>query len=125
MCLKYQFKPETIKKRKAALPNGYITVYKIVYKRAGCFLALVCCHTFTKGLNVASGEKHGNMRYAPGFHSYATKKGALNSGWAGRVIKFQIRKSWITTMGPNYGLCYVTDRIICPSVNDKTAVVRS
>ena len=123
MCLDYQFKPETIKKRKAALPKGLITVYKIVQRYTGRYRSIMRSFNYRKGLNVATGDSD-LMLYDPGFHSYTTERGARQSGWRGVIVKFQIRKTWITTMGVDHGMCYITDRIICPSVNDESAIVR-
>jgi hypothetical protein len=45
---------------------------------------------------------------------------------SGRVIvKFQIRKEWIKEIGieGNGCICYVTDRIVSPSLRDKSSIV--
>lgn len=53
--------------------------------------------------------------YAPGFHSFFTKKGAWNWG-SGVVRKFYIRKSWVTQIGTSVGRnykVYVSKKITC------------
>lgn len=125
MCLDTRFKPETEKKMIAKLPDGLITVYKIVRKKNSSYHPLFWGSRFRVGLNHAKACAHySNFR---GFHVFKTQRGAMNSyTFISRraVVKMQIRRGWITAIGRHGGcLGYVTDRIISPSLRDKSAIV--
>lgn len=130
MCLDTRFKPEVEKKMIAKLPGGLITVYKITAKRRSRYIGPCRGTRFRIGLNCASTchsitDWRDTVGYQSGYHSFTRARSARK--WWGRgysVIKFQIRKGWITAIGKQDGcIVYVTDRIISPSLRDKSAIV--
>ncbi len=126
MCLDTRFKPEVEKKMIAKLPVGLITVYKVVSKDDGHYSTDIRGIRYRVGLNHANTNHRlggRNHEYDSGYHSFVTMHGAYK--WSGSVyLKMQIRKEWITAIGRQAGcIVYVTDRIISPSLRDKSAVV--
>ena len=136
MCLDTRFKPEVEKKMIAKLPDGLIAVYRVVDKLFGRYESPYFGRRFRVGLNYAK-TKHRiallhppgtKDTYSPKFHSFVKLRDLRC--W-GRLslhcrthIKCHIRKEWITAIGKqNSYLIYVTDRIISPSLRDKSAVV--
>ena len=133
MCLDMRFEPEVEKKMIAELPDGLITVYKHVAKKKRAYYALRAPLRFRVGINVANTSVtldtgKGYDSYDSGYHSLKTdaimkRYAELNTG-PEPFIKFQIRKQWITAIGKQSRcVVYVTDRIISPSLKDKSAVV--
>ncbi len=132
MCLDTRFKPEVEKKMIAKLPDGLITVYRVVRLQDSRYKAVFAGSVFKVGLNHAKVSKscrvHIPTKYKPGYHSFETSRDAdlawFRSFIGVGTIKYQIRKEWITAIGKEGGhLVYVTDRIISPSLRDKSAVV--
>lgn len=131
MCLDMRFKPEVEKKMIAKLPDGLITVYRIVRLEHSRYRAVFARSVFKVGLNraiVSISCRLGLAKYKPGFHSFKTVHGTDRAWFRGfigvRAVKYQIRKEWITAIGTEKGChVYVTDRIISPSLRDKKAVV--
>ena len=130
MCLDRRFTPEVEKKMIAKLPDGLITVYKAAFIKNCHILSWLRGRRYKVGENVAkdtSGRYGIRPRYGIGFHSFCTLRGLqAYLGVCGGLlhIKFQIRKEWITAIGKQHGhIVYVTDRIISPSLRDKSAVV--
>ncbi len=136
MCLDTRFKPEVEKKMIAELPDGLITVYRVVDKIRGRYESPYFGRKFRVGLNHAKTKIRIALRYPPGtkdtysprFHSFAKmcelRRWGRLSLRCRTYVKFQIRKEWITAIGKqNSYLVYVTDRIISPSLRDKSAVV--
>ncbi len=138
MCLDMRFKPEVEKKMIAKLPDGLITVYRMVTKHEGHYHPLFNPGRFRVGLNRANTRGsiticRGGSKYHAGYQSFTTledlrKWRDLRDFPERRFVKFQIRKVWITAIGRqkhlgNSLLVYVTDRIISPSLRDKSAVL--
>ena len=131
MCLTTRFKPEVEKKMIAKLPDGLITVYRVVRRQDSRYKAVFAGSVFKVGLNhakVSNSSQLGLAKYEPGYHSFKTRHGtdcAWFRNWIGvRPVKYQIRKEWITAIGTEKGChVYVTDQIISPSLRDKKAVV--
>ncbi len=138
MCLDTRFKPEVEKKMIAKLPDGLITVYRMVTRHDGRYFPLFNSGRFHVGLNHANTRTaiticRGGTKYPAGYHSFTSIKDLRNwrelEYWPERrFVKFRIRKSWITAIGKqvhlgNEMIVYVTDRIISPSLRDKTAVL--
>lgn len=130
MCLDMRFKPEVEKKMIAKLPDGLITVYKAAFIKNGRILSWLRERRYIAGEHKAKNlsAKYDNPPwYGIGFHSFVTLRGIKNYLCAVdtlHYIKFQIRKEWITAIGKQGGcIVYVTDRIISPSLRDKSAVV--
>lgn len=131
MCLNTRFKPETEQKMIAKLPDGLITVYRIVRRQDSKYKAVFAGSVFKIGLNcarVSTSDRLGLAKYEPGFHSFKTVHGTDRAWFRGfigvQAVKYQIRKEWITAIGTEKGChVYVTDRIISPSLRDKSAVV--
>lgn len=125
MCLDMRFKPEVEKKMIAKLPDGLITVYRYVDHKNGKYISPFRGCRFRVGINHANTKCVICNRYPSGYHSFKSLRGAKKS-WLHRhalLVKFQMRKGWITTVGIDDALVYVTDRIISPSLRDKSAVV--
>ncbi len=130
MCLDMRFKPEVEKKMIAELPDGLITVYKAVFIRNGRLSSWLRQRPYSVGENKAkdlSPEYDRPPSYGIGFHSFATLRGLrkyLNAAGDLHLVRFQIRKEWITAIGKQKKcIVYVTDRIISPSLRDKSALV--
>ncbi len=130
MCLDKRFSPEVEKKRIAKLPDGLITVYKAAFITDSHICSWLRERRYIVGQNEAKdlSDWHDRPpRYGIGFHSFATLRGLkryLNPVETLHLIKFQIRKEWITAIGKQKKcIVYVTDRIISPSLKDKKAVV--
>lgn len=138
MCLDMRFKPEVEKQMIAKLPNGLITVYRMVAKHDGRYHPLFNLGRFTIGLNRANTRasitiSRGGRKYHAGYHSFTSiedlrKWRVLENFPERRYVKFQIAKDWITAIGKQWHgqhklLVYVTDRIISPSLRNQTAVV--
>ncbi len=131
MCLDTRFKPEVEKKMIAKLPDGLITVYRVVRRQDSRYKAVFAGFVFKIGLNHAKlsrSTRLGLAKYKPGFHSFKTVCGTdliwFSNSIRVQTIKYHIRKEWITAIGTEKGYhVYVTDRIISPSLRDKSAVV--
>ena len=135
MCLNVRYSKEIEKQMIARLPDGLITVYRVVKRKStGAYHSIFYTTSFRKGMNLADtsrGAGSGIGRYSAGYHSFRAKTGA--SSYRERpelCVKFQIRKEWITAIGTQMGsgwkrsgVCYVTDRVIAPSCRDKSAIV--
>ena len=126
MCLDTRFKPEVEKKMLSKLPDGLITVYKVVRLIGSHYCTEFNHGRFRVGLNRVTSQVRlgrGDYVYFSGYHSFCTKVGVYK--WRGQhIVKMQIRKEWITAIGKQDGCTvYVTDRIISPSLRDKSAVV--
>ena len=133
MCLDTRFKPEVEKKMIAKLPDGLITVFRQVKRLHGRYRSVrFGSRSFRNGINRACTKTklHAANRkgcYNAGYHSlktnaYMKKYPELNT-LESPYIKFQIRKEWITAIGKQSGYTiYVTDRIISPSLRDKSVV---
>lgn len=134
MCLDMRFKPEVEKKMIAKLPDGLITVYKVVNKTGKHYRPVLFGVAFKTGVNKANTGMNIEVgrtlqvdnKYESGYHSFRAVWGSRR--WAKyswrRRIKMKIRKKWITAIGKQGGaVVYVTDRIISPSLRDKSAVV--
>ena len=131
MCLTTRLKHEVEKEKINALPDGFITVYKRVQMDNGSYVPSIRGGRFRVGLNNAKNTAitlgYCGHRYLAGFHSFKTRRGVRNWGantrWCPHV-KFQIRKEWIVAIGRQDGcICYVTDRIVAPSLKDESAVL--
>ncbi len=132
MCLDMRFKPEVEKKMIAKLPDGLITVYRRVKAHRGrAYRSLFfTAKQLRAGMNKAwISHNIGRLLYLydSGYHSFRVVGAAKywhRNMHATQVIKFQIRKEWITAIGKQKSrVVYVTDRIISPSLRDKSAVV--
>jgi len=126
------FKKKTQKRMKSKLPNGLITVYKVVNKYRGSYHPLCYGGRFRVGLNTARNQDIYDVDNLWGFHSFKTKSAAkklFRRGWITsyrELVKFQIRKTWIKEIGKETCgcICYITDRIVSPSLRDKSSVVK-
>ncbi len=130
MCLTTRFKPEVEKTMIAKLPDGLITVYKAAVVKNSHIFSWLRGRRFDTGKNKAidlSSRNEPSPWYGVGFHSFVTLYGIkkyLHAGGALHYIKFQIRKEWITAIGKQENcIVYVTDRIISPSLKDKSAIL--
>ena len=128
MCLDTRFKPVVQKRMIAKLPDGLIAVYKITAKRRSRYVGPCRDTRFRVGQNKANTQEEiraWNVVYQAGYHSFARAKSARK--WWGSsylLVRFHIRKEWITDIGTEVGcIVYVTNRIISPSLRDKSAVV--
>ena len=136
MCLTMRFKSEVEKKMIAKLPDGLITVYKVVNKTGKYYYPVLFGVTFKTGMNKAdtsvnieiSRTLQVDNKYESGYHSYRALWGTqcwAKCSWRRRV-KMKIRKKWITAIGKQAGaVVYVTNRIISPSLKDKSALVEN
>lgn len=127
MCLSTKYKPGAMATHIAKLPDELITVYKAVDKDNGSYCPPVYGSRYRRGLNHA---KQAQGAFGDrGFYSFKSKKGLLGY-WLARsmfrtLVKFQIKKEWIKAIGEEQGaICYISDRIICPSLCDKSAIVK-
>ena len=128
MCLDMRFEPEVEKKMIAKLPDGLITVYKVVRVKENRYKPLCFwdAANFKTGMNKAEVVKINSwyLAYFSGYHSFRAVSGRRMFDKRDPCIKFQIRKKWIAAIGTQEGhVVYVTDRIISPSLRDKSAVV--
>ncbi len=135
MCLTMRFKPEVEKKMIAKLPDGLITVYRVIHKYRSVYKSLFWNTAFRIGVNHANTTttiftRGAKSSYKSGYHSFVTLQGVHgwwhldSAGTTRKCVKFQIRKEWITAIGRQNGcIVYATDRIISPSLRDKSAVL--
>ena len=128
MCLDIVYDDQKKKRMLDALPDGWIEVYKVVRKqwRTGRYGSLCQgSRLFRAGTNLSQTSCFipigwGLTSYMSGYHSFRAKSTARD--WCGTRIRCYIRKEWITDIGSQDGVVYVTNRIKMPSHKDETAL---
>jgi len=94
--------------------DGYIWLWKVFGVKSDNALS-GCCRNFVfyEGKNTARGGKitNGAFTYPAGFHCYISKK-AAEENWCGHVQQVKVRKSWITSIGLQWGTVVVCKHII-------------
>lgn len=127
MCLDRVYDAEKKKRMIDALPGGWLEVYRCVKEeyRTGRYSPL-CWHKgrfFRVGINRNKKEvrilSNYGIKYMSGYHSYRAKSSVRD--WWGVRIKCHIRKEWITDIGSQDGVVYITNCIKMPSCKDKAA----
>jgi len=125
MCLQFVYSEERQKRILDKLPN-VIEVYKVVIYKNKKYKAEFRPSYFSTGLNKAKGTTQ-NVDYGEykrGFHSCRVISSAKERRFGREVVvRCKIKKSWITTIGSQNGVVFVTDKIIMPSPRTKTKII--
>ena len=128
MCLGVVYSEEKQKKILDKLPN-VIEVYKVVRYSGKKYKAEIKNFSFLTRLNKATHTLR-NVDpggYKGGFHSFKSLHGAKEwkyGGWGSElIIKCKIKKAWITAIGSQNGVVFVTNKIIMPSPRTRDKIM--